>query len=66
MAGRIASKPAFALAMAKQAVNQTLDIMGQQSAVEQAFALHHLCHAHNMQQFGKVIDPGGMPAAVKR
>ena len=66
LALRIAEKPAFALQMAKKAVNQTLDIMGQQSAVDQAFALHHLCHAHNMQQFGKVIDPGGMPAAVKR
>ena len=66
MAGRIASKPAFALAMAKQAVNQTLDIMGQQSAVDAAFGLHHLCHAHNKEVFGTVIDPGGMPAAVKR
>ena len=66
LASRIADKPAFALQMAKKAINQTLDIMGQQSAVDQAFALHHLCHAHNMQQFGMVIDPAGMPAAVKR
>ena len=66
LAQRIAAKPAFALQMAKQAVNQTLDTMGQQSAIDQAFALHHLCHAHNMQQFGQVIDPAGMPAAVKR
>jgi enoyl-CoA hydratase len=66
LAGRIASKPAFALQMAKKAINQTLDIMGQQSSVDQAFALHHLCHAHNVQEFGQVIDPGGMPAAVKR
>ena len=65
MAGRIAAKPAFALAMAQQAVNQTLDIMGQQSAVDAAFGLHHLCHAHNMEVFGRVVDPGGvkLPAA---
>jgi enoyl-CoA hydratase len=66
LALRIAAKPAFALQMVKKAVNQTLDIMGQQSSVDQAFALHHLCHAHNVQEFGQVIDPGGMPAAVKR
>lgn len=47
-------------------MNQTLDIMGQHSVVDQAFAQHHLCHAHNVQQFGMVIDPGGMPAAVRR
>ena len=35
-----------------QAVNQTLDIMGQQSAVDAAFGLHHLCHAHNKEVFG--------------
>jgi enoyl-CoA hydratase len=66
MASRIAAKPAFALAMAKQAVNQTLDIMGQQSAVDAAFGLHHLCHAHNMEVFGRVVDPGGvqLPAAA--
>lgn len=66
MAQRIAAKPAFALQLAKQAVNQTLDIMGQQSAVDAAFSLHHLCHAHNQQQFGQIVDPAGMPAAVKR
>ena len=66
LAKRIAEKPAFALAMTKQAVNQTMDIMGQQSAVDQAFSLHHLCHAHNVQQFGTVVDPAGMPAAVAK
>jgi enoyl-CoA hydratase len=65
LALRIAAKPAFALQMTKQAINQTMDIMGQQSAVDAAFSLHHLCHAHNMQEFGMVIDPAGMPAAVK-
>ena len=66
LAGHIADKPALALQMAKKAINQTLDIMGQQSAVDQAFALHHLCQAHNVQQFGTILDPAGMPAGVKR
>jgi enoyl-CoA hydratase len=66
LAQRIATKPAFALKLTKEAVNRTLDIMGQQTAIDSAFALHHLCHAHNMQEFGSVIDPGGMPAALRK
>ena len=29
-------------------------------AIDQAFALHQLCHAHNLQEFGMVVDPGGL------
>lgn len=65
MAARIAAKPAFALQLAKQAVNRSVDIMGQQNAIDQAFQLHQLAHAHNMLKFGMVMDPGGVPAAVK-
>ena len=50
--------------MTKEAVNRSIDLMGQQSGIDQAFGLHHLCHAHNMLQFGTVIDPAGMPGAV--
>ena len=66
MAQRIATKPAFALNLTKEAVNRTLDTMGQQNAIDAVFGLHQLCHAHNMIRFGQVIDPGGVPAAVKR
>ena len=66
IARRIASKPGFALKMTKEAVNRSMDIMGQQSAIDQAFALHHLCHAHNMQEFGSVVDPSGVPAAGQK
>ncbi len=67
LAVNIAKKPAFALQMTKQAVNQTMDIAGQQSAVDAAFGLHHLCHAHNFQMFGRLADPSGVlkPAAVE-
>lgn len=60
MAKRIAAKPAFALKMTKEAVNRAMDATGQQTAIDQAFALHQLCHAHNMQQFGIVVDPDGL------
>lgn len=64
MAARIATKPAFALKAAKQAVNATLDIQGQHSALDNAFKIHHLCHYQNMERFGMLGDPGGMPGLV--
>ncbi len=66
LAKRIAAKPSFALKMAKEAVNHTVDTMGQQQAIDQAFALHQLCHAHNLQEFGSIVDPAGLPPAVRK
>lgn len=66
LAEKIAAKPAFAVQTTKEAVNRTLDIMGQSSAVDQAFGLHHLCHAHNMMRFGSVVDPSGLHPSVKK
>ena len=50
MAGRIARKPAFALKLAKLAVNQTLDAQGFQIAQQQAFGLQHIGHAHTRSE----------------
>jgi enoyl-CoA hydratase len=47
IAARIAQMPRFALALAKKAVNQAEDRMGLRDAMDAAFALHHLAHAHN-------------------
>jgi enoyl-CoA hydratase len=47
IAGRIAQMPRFGLALAKKAVNQAEDRMGLRDAMDAAFALHHLAHAHN-------------------
>jgi len=47
IAARIAEKPRFALALAKKAVNQAEDRMGLRDAIDGAYALHHLAHAHN-------------------
>ena len=46
--------------MTKEAVNRSVDVMGQPAAIDQAFALHQLCHAHNLQEFGMVVDPSGL------
>jgi enoyl-CoA hydratase len=40
--------------------------MGQPQALAQAFALHQLCHAHNRDQFGMLVDPSGLPSAVRK
>ena len=63
MAARIATKPSFALKLAKESVNQTLEAQGHFTAMRAAFSLQHLGHAHNRIRFGIPIDPG--PRAAK-
>lgn len=65
IARRIAAKPSFALKMSKEAVNRSVDAMGQQVAIDQTFGLHQLCHAHNLLRFGTRIDPSGIPDALR-
>lgn len=52
MAFHIAKMPAFGLAMAKRAVNQTLDIMGQYSAIQSVFDIHSMGHGNAVAQCG--------------
>jgi enoyl-CoA hydratase len=66
LAQRIAAKPAFALKLTKEAVNRSIDVMGQPAAIDQAFALHQLCHAHNLQEFGMAVDPAGLHPSVRK
>ncbi len=65
MAQRIARKPLFALKMAKEAVNAAQDEMGRRSAMKTSFALHQLCHSHNLHVHGMPIDPQGLPEKVR-
>lgn len=64
VAERIATRPMMGLKLAKMSVNQALDSQGQWSAIQSAFSLHQLGHAHNRERFGIPIDPSG--AAVIR
>lgn len=59
LAERIARMPSLGLKLAKQSVNQSLDAQGQWTAVQAAFSLHQIGHAHNMKLFGQLIDPSG-------
>jgi enoyl-CoA hydratase len=47
LAEKIAEMDPFALLMAKQAVNRTLDTMGQWTSMQAVFEMHHLGHAHS-------------------
>ncbi len=58
MAQRIALRPSFALKLAKESVNQTLEAQGQWTALRAAFSMQHLAHAHNQIKFGMIVDPG--------
>lgn len=61
LAANIAQKPSFALKLAKEALNAAQDAQGRVSAMQTAFALHQVTHAHNTQRFGMLLDPTGMP-----
>ncbi len=58
MARKIALRSSFALKLAKESVNQTLEAQGQWTAFRAAFSMQHLAHAHNQIKFGMLIDPG--------
>jgi enoyl-CoA hydratase len=57
LAKDIATKPMFALKLAKEAVNAAQDAQGRGSAMQTAFAYHQLCHTHNDKLFGMIVDP---------
>jgi enoyl-CoA hydratase len=65
LAARIAEKPLFALKLAKEAVNVAQDSQGRTNAMQTSFAYHQLCHSHNQQIHGMLIDPGFMAKTFK-
>lgn len=58
LAQQIAEMRPHALLMAKQAVNQTLDAMGQSTALQAAFNLHSLGHANAQAACGFPVMAG--------
>lgn len=65
LAGRIAEKPPFALKLAKESVNAAQDNQGRVLAMQTSFAYHQLCHSHNQQLYGMVIDPSFLEGASR-
>jgi enoyl-CoA hydratase len=58
LAAEIARMHPFALAMAKRAVNQTLDIQGQYASLQAVFDIHQLGHASALAQTGQAVLTG--------
>jgi enoyl-CoA hydratase len=56
LARKIAKNDAFALRMAKRAVNKTLDIQGYTNSIDAIFDMHHLGHTR------AALVTGGMPS----
>jgi len=57
LAERIATKPLFALKLAKQAVNAAQDQQGRKASLQIGFAYHQLSHSHNQEVHGVPVDP---------
>jgi enoyl-CoA hydratase len=66
LATRIAAKPSFALRMIKEAVNGAQDVQGRVAAQNASFALHQLCHAHNISLHGALVDMNGVAETVRK
>jgi enoyl-CoA hydratase len=58
IAEKLAQRPRFALALAKQALNFVDDLKGKRSAMDGVFAMHHLAHAHNQLVYGSLVAMG--------
>jgi len=52
LAKKVATKPAFGLQMAKRAVNQAMDIGGQEAAQKAIFDIHSVGHGHALSISG--------------
>ena len=66
MAVRIARKPFFALKLVKKALNGVADAAGREAALNNAFHLHQLSHAHNLKVHDMLLDPSGLPDVARK
>lgn len=57
LAAEIANKDRLALALIKRSVNTVQDACGQQSALDAAFMIHQLAHAHWAETTGQIVKP---------
>lgn len=60
LACKVATRPSMGLKLAKMSVNQSVDAMGFPQALQQAFGLQHVGHAHNQWVHGRLVDPAGI------
>lgn len=60
IAGEIATRDRFGLALTKQAINFVEELRGKRTAMDGVFHMHHLAHAHNQLLTGHLV--GGLDA----
>lgn len=66
MASEIAERPAIGLKLSKMSINQALEAQGQYTAMQAAFGLHQVGHAHARIVFdGLPVDPSGIDVIRK-
>lgn len=66
MARKIAAKSRFALKLAKKAINGAQDAQGRNVAMQNAFHLHQLAHAHWLKLYDVLLDPTGLPESTRK
>lgn len=69
IAVEMAERPRFGMALCKQAINNVEELRGKRSAMDSAFGIHHLAHAHNQLVSGSLaggFDGKKMAAANKK
>jgi len=66
MARKIAAKSRFALKLAKKAINGAQDAQGRNVAMQNAFHLHQLAHAHWLKLYDVLLDPTGLPENTRK
>lgn len=65
MARKIARKSSFVLKATKESVNFYQDAAGRRQTLANALSVHQMTHAHNELLFDFLIDPNGLPPAVR-
>jgi enoyl-CoA hydratase len=66
LADKIAQADAFALRMAKRAVNHTMDIQGYSTAIDSCFDMHHFGHTRARVVTGGVPSLAGLASMKKQ
>ena len=66
IAGKLAQKDRFALALTKQAFNFSDDVQGRRIAMEGVFSMHHLAHAHSQITTGAMATIKNRPGGKKK
>ncbi len=64
LAGRMTNKSLYALKLAKEAVNNSLDAAGRSTVMSAQLAMHQVAHAHATMRFGIPIDPTGLDPRI--